>query len=328
MTTVRWGDERPATPGQVAYACAQLGWRVFPLRTDTGTPALLEWPVRATTDLAQLRTWWGGQYAHHPVGILTGEPSGIWVLDVDVKPSRGAGGAFYGPPVDGLASLRDLAAAHDEPAATFCETFTVATKSGGLHLYWRWDDAAASEGGIVNSAGRLGPGLDVRGRGGNVRAPHGAYRVVRSCEPVAAPAWLCALAKRRRSGSWEPYTNADVRDLELRRRRGGSWARFRAAEAVRSVRIAGPGTRNDALNRAAYQLGALFAAYGTVDAGSSRAALLAAMREAGARDGLDVQERTFQSGWDSGVAAAGARDDDTASADIEQFGDDVKEPTR
>ena len=45
------------------------------------------------------------------------------------------------------------------------------TPSGGLHYYfsYRHDD-------VRNSAGRLGPGLDVRGRGGYVVAPPSVLR--------------------------------------------------------------------------------------------------------------------------------------------------------
>jgi Bifunctional DNA primase/polymerase, N-terminal len=72
------------------------------------------------------------------------------VLDVDVKdPTR-----------NGFDSLAELG------LVPLPDTPLVHTQSGGLHIYF-----AAGEHDIRNSAGRLGPGLDVRGAGGYVILP-------------------------------------------------------------------------------------------------------------------------------------------------------------
>jgi hypothetical protein len=102
----------------------------------------------------EISEWWAGDRARLGVGILTGAVSGnIFVVDVDVGPGK-----------DGDDSLRALQMAHDD----LPETAEVRTGSGGRHLYFR---APAGVAVIRNSAGKLGPGLDIRGEGGFVVAP-------------------------------------------------------------------------------------------------------------------------------------------------------------
>lgn len=299
MATVTYSRVAPIRPGAAAYACARLGFRVFPLRRDTGTPAFTEWPERATTDAGQIQEWWTGNYATSGVGIATGPGSGIWVLDIDVKDA------------DGFASLRALCAAHRCGTEPFERTMVVTTPSGGAHVYFRWDDAAASEGGVRNSAKELGPGLDVRGIRGYVRAPQvGAYRIVERAGAkmtalASAPEWLVPLCKKRRSANAEPLTNADVRARSSER--GRAWGRFQAAESVRKLERSPSGTRNDNLNRTAYHLGMLSASYGEIDEETARNQCLAALRSAGANDSVEAQIRTFTSGWEAGRAAAGTQ---------------------
>ncbi|MBO7938937.1 bifunctional DNA primase/polymerase [Streptomyces sp. S9] len=66
--------------------------------------------------------------------------------------------------VDGVASLDALAEQH---GFIVPETTVVATPSGGLHL-WFTGPAGAP---VRNSAGKLGPGIDVRGYGGYLVGP-------------------------------------------------------------------------------------------------------------------------------------------------------------
>lgn len=123
------------------------------------------------------------------IGIVTGAPSGIWVLDVD-------------PDADGPARLRVLVEEH--AAGIWPATYAVETGSGGWHLYFRMPTDFEP----TNSRGRLPPGLDVRGTGGQVVAPpsvsaRGPYRVITSDStgqslPVAdAPEWLLDLIRPR-----------------------------------------------------------------------------------------------------------------------------------
>lgn len=86
----------------------------------------------------------------HGIGLATGARSGIVVIDLDYKPSKG---------INGLESLAALLG--DVPP-----TLTVLTPSGGYHLYFRHPGFT-----IKNSASELGPGIDVRGDGGYVVLP-------------------------------------------------------------------------------------------------------------------------------------------------------------
>lgn len=299
MASVTFSQAASAPPGAAAYACSQFGWRVFPLRTDTGTPVFTEWPERATTDIDQIQQWWTGNYARCGVGIATGPESGIWVLDIDVKDA------------DGFSSLRELTRANGGTVESFTSTMTVRTPSGGAHVYFRWDEASGTEGGIRNSAKALAPGLDVRGIRGYVRAPEvGAYRIVerdgvKFTRVASAPEWLVPLCKQRRSASAEAMTNADIRYRMSAQ--GRKWGRFQAAEAVRRLGRSPAGTRNDNLNKTAYQLGMLSVSLGEPTRENALHQCLKALAGAGANDSIDAQLRTFTSGWEAGRAAGTAK---------------------
>jgi hypothetical protein len=132
-----------------ALRCAAQGWRVLPLhRAENGNcacargeacphpgkhPRTLHGVKDATTDRKQIKAWWE-KWPKANVGIATGAPSGIFVLDVD-----GAAGK---------ASLKELEAEHGRLPRT------VTVKTGnGRHLYFR-----SAGGRVGNSAGRLGQG--------------------------------------------------------------------------------------------------------------------------------------------------------------------------
>ena len=299
MASVTFSRAAPASAGAVAYACSRFGWRVFPLRPDTGTPAFTAWPERATTDPERIREWYTGDFARCGVGIATGPESGIWVLDIDVKDA------------DGFSSLRELTHAHGSTVEDFTRTMVVRTPSGGAHVYFRWDAASGTEGGVRNSSKQLAPGLDVRGIRGYVRAGGlGAYRIVERegrahTRITSAPEWLVSLCKKRRSAPAEPVTNADVRARMSAR--GTHWARFEAVQAVKKLRRSPGGTRNDMLNRTAFRLGTLSVLYGEPSEKTARAWCFEAMREAGANDTAEQQMRTFTSGWEAGRAAETAK---------------------
>jgi hypothetical protein len=100
----------------------------------------------ATTDQRQIEKWWQ-QHPKLNIGIATDT---LVVIDVD-------------PRHCGYESLAALEEQHDVISHTWC----VRTGSGGLHIYL----APPSNNTISNSAGKLGPGLDVRAKGGYVVAP-------------------------------------------------------------------------------------------------------------------------------------------------------------
>lgn len=82
------------------------------------------------------------------IGILTGKPSGIVVVDVDV--SKG-----------GLNFWNELVKQHGEP-----ETLTVETPSGGYHYYFKYDDRTSK---LRNATAAIkGSGIDLKSDGGQV----------------------------------------------------------------------------------------------------------------------------------------------------------------
>lgn len=276
------------SPGAAAYACTQLGFRVFPLTPGSGTPALRSWPDVATTDEQQVRDWWSGEFGGYGVGVATGRESGIWVLDLDRKKG-----------VDGFNTLFNLRLANDDDLSAFTRTMVVNTPSGGAHIYFRWDERAERDGGVANSTGssnRLGPGLDVRGRGGYVRGPGwGGYQVVprdgiRSVAIYPGPGWLVELTRKRRS----------EREGDAMREAHGdtSWARFNAGKALEYLGRTPEGGRNDALNLTAFRLGKL----GVSTRDDAWKACQDVLIDMGAGDGMDAWLRTFNSGWNAGVA--------------------------
>jgi hypothetical protein len=94
------------------------------------------------------------------------------VLDVDVEDG-------------GLESLARL----ERAGAPVPKTARTRTGGGGIHLFFRYPGTTE----IRNSAGLLGPGLDVRGEGGYVVVPpsrtQGAYEWA-DRSPLAEASWL------------------------------------------------------------------------------------------------------------------------------------------
>jgi len=138
------------TPVAAALDVARRDEAVFPfqwLGARCKQPLTLFGIDAATTETAPIRAWWG----RWPTALI-GRPTGrIVVLDIDTKHDA----------ANGYDTLEELG------RPILPATWLVHTASGGLHVYF---DA----GGLVeirNSAGKLGPGLDVRGRGGYIIAP-------------------------------------------------------------------------------------------------------------------------------------------------------------
>ena len=152
---------------------------VFPVRADSKAPAIKDWrnrsrPMWDWMDPTQENPQWLG---HTRWGAPAGPENGWWVLDVD--PRHG-----------GNESLISLAEAY----GGLPPTFTVRTPSGGLHFYWRW--VAGCER-ITNTAGKLGPGLDIRAEGGMVLVPPTpGYEVLQGGIVSDAPTWLLALDRK------------------------------------------------------------------------------------------------------------------------------------
>jgi RecA-family ATPase len=177
-----------------ALAYARRGWRVVPTRPGGKRPIPTAWQTEGTTDTARITHWWT-QAPDNSISIVTGAASSIWVLDVDVADGK-----------RGDDTLAELEAAH----GPLPDTWEVVTGSGGRHLYFAWPANGAT---IRNSAsGVLGPGLDVRGEGGQVVAPPSIhangtrYEREASCSADVAevPAWLIDLLTAEPTSTTRP----------------------------------------------------------------------------------------------------------------------------
>ena len=208
-----------------ALAYAARGWPVFPCQAGHKTPATPHGHQDATTDPAQITTW----FTRHPrwnVAIATGAP-GPDVLDVDEHGPAGNGYAAFARL--SRAGLLDTAAAY------------VRTPSGGLHAYFR---------GSAQRNGHLpAHHLDFRSRGGYVLAPPSQvdgkpYQLIREADANGGLDWatVTALLEPQRQIAPPQPRHAPGRDLshlarwvagqaEGNRNAGLFWAANRALDA-------------------------------------------------------------------------------------------------
>jgi hypothetical protein len=243
---------------RAAVAAAARGWRVFPLRPNDKRPAVRDWETRATTDLDRIHHCWAA--GPWNIGIACG-PSGLVVIDLDTpKPGDTAPPAWQLPGVtcgeDVLAVLADRAG-----APMPYDTHTVRTGRGGRHLYF----APPADARLRNTAGRLGWLIDTRAHGGYVVAAGSAvhtrpYVTEDDRPPAPLPDWLAAPLTDPPGGGTtgtapRPTLGAVLDDAD--RRSGYLGAALRGE--IDRVTHAGPGSRNQTLNTAAYNLGQLIA---------------------------------------------------------------------
>jgi hypothetical protein len=277
-----------------ALAAAALGWQVFPCAPGGKRPALRgNWQDLATNAPSQVRDWWSR--APFNIGIACG-PSGLIVIDLDL-PRTGDedpddDGALF--PLSGADRLSRLARAHREryPAGGY----VVDTPSGGCHLYF-----SAAEGEPArNSAGALGPHIDVRADGGYVvgagsRIGGGAYTARGKLRrPATLPPWLGRLI----TGSPMPPPVPAQWTAPADRAQGRAYALAALRAETERVAAARPGTRNDTLNRAAFSLGQLVTA-GLLPPIPVITGLISAARHAGLPEEEAV--RTVRSGMAGGA---------------------------
>ncbi|MFE4409080.1 bifunctional DNA primase/polymerase [Streptomyces sp. NPDC056821] len=302
MTDRLYAETAPATAGAAPAVPTELrrrhaedvldlaavGMHVFPLRPDDKRPAVREWEQRATTDPDRIRRCWG--HAPYGVGIACG-PSRLVVIDLDTAKGDE-------PPADGVTCGEDVLALlyeHHGDRYPFGTTPTARTASSGTHLYFRAPDGRE----VRNSASKVGWKVDVRAAGGYVVAPpstaagrpYAWLTAPTDAEPLPLPAWLLDAAAPRPEPLPRPTMPAAVRNAT-----GYTAAAMRGE--LETVLAAQPGTRNDTLHRAAFNLGQL-AADGRLDAQAAADALHAA----GQAIGLTPSEvhKTTASGMRAGM---------------------------
>jgi hypothetical protein len=240
---------------EAALEYAAKGWPVFPLKPRKKVPATPHGLKDASVDPEQIREWWTRTPSAN-IGFATGH--GVVILDVD-----------------DLGALTDLQEDANAPAFNTSRT---ETSEGRYQLFFRTTAA------IRNSAGKLRPGLDVRGDGGYVVLPPSVhpsghvYRWDRNGTPDELPEWLLELLT-------SPPKPADPANLSNALENFGPGDDtpygLKALEAEAAI-VAGAqeGYRRDRLNTAALKLGGLIAG-GYLDEHHVRAELHTAARLTG-----------------------------------------------
>jgi uncharacterized protein (DUF927 family) len=223
-----------------ALSLAGKGIPVFPCGLDK-KPRIRDWPRVAACDPEQVRAWWT-ERPGASIGCPTGPRppgNGCWVLDIDQP--------------EGPASLAALEAKHGPLPPTVEQR----TGGGGRQVFFRYPEGRE----IRNSAGKLGPGLDVRGAGGYVILPPSghpsggrySWTSPNGAKPAEAPTWLLDLVRTKDRPEPKPVS-------PLPAPAGGTaYGRKALEDECEKVMAAPPGTRNDTLNRAAFALGQLVA---------------------------------------------------------------------
>jgi hypothetical protein len=272
-----------------ALAAAMRGWHVFPCAVGGKRPALRgNWQELATTSPGQIQDWWNR--APYNIGIACG-PSGLVVIDLDTAHDLDdEPGTLF--PLSGADILSSLAQQHGEryPGGTY----VVDTPSGGCHLYF----SATGDARARNSAGAVGPRIDVRTDGGYVVGAGStvggrAYTARGTRAPAPLPSWLAGLIRDSYEPPAVPAPRLPVTDTV----QGRAYAMAALRAELDRVASARPGTRNDTLNRAAFSLGQLVAA-GLIPPIPVITSLIGAARHAGLPEEEAV--RTVRSGMDAG----------------------------
>jgi hypothetical protein len=245
-------DDRRDDLARGALALAGRGWHVFPLVQGGKEPAVKAWESRATTDPAVISRCWG--YGAYNIGVATG-PSGLVVIDCDT-----ARGRERPPPPLHLLGVTDgedvlaLVAEHaGQPLPV--DTYTVATPSGGRHLYFQ----APADVELRNTQGTFGWKVDTRAHGGYVVAAGSIiggkrYTATESGAPVSLPDWLTEALTPAPLPPQEP-----VRVELPGAGRHAAYLTAAVQDEVRRVTDAPEHTRNKSLYIAAIALGQLVA---------------------------------------------------------------------
>lgn len=246
-----------------ALRLAGLGWHVFALG-PTGHPypnckicretctvaqdyetcdhLICHATYAGTTDPARLEAMWH-HFPQSLIGIRTGAPSGIVVLDFDL----------HSQDKDGEASAYSLREQNLLP-----QTVSAMTGGGGLHLYYQHPGLAVPN----DNRGKLASGVDVKGEGGFVIAAPSAkrgklpYSWIQGLDPWTAP--LAFLPDQ----TLHMITKSDDKPIKFlpgQTTHSDEQVMTKWENSLDQLRFAGVGGRNENLYRAACRGGEVIA---------------------------------------------------------------------
>lgn len=169
-------EQNPILKAALAYGRAGLS--IYPSPRKDGA-AYVKWRTCSTTDAATITQWWA-QWPEALICLDCGK-SEVGVIDVDT---------LEGHDVDGLSALLDLEMANE----LLPLTRQAQSPSKGVHYFFR-DPGAL----LKTTSGKLGPGLDTRGRGGmvvltpSVVKGKGVYQWLNKEKMAPIPQWVLDL---------------------------------------------------------------------------------------------------------------------------------------
>lgn len=252
-------------PLELAQHYVGQGWPVFPCRShaeehvDQATGEIItlgeKTPLtpngfKGATRFPRIIERWWSDWPDAAVGLPTGEKTGFFALDIDNKP----GGA------NGFDWLSEMEAEH----GPLPDTARVTSPNGGLHIYFKYVVG-------TRNRGALGAGVDIRSEGGYVLAAGSTMANGRSYkwetdtrEIADAPAWLLDLLLPKSAPAHTQYglsaaTNNAYVDAAVDRE-------------LSDLAGAPMGSRNNALNDAAFSIGTIVGA-GALGEAEARALL-------------------------------------------------------
>lgn len=225
--------------------------RIYQDRSPEDAPWTIKWSEVATNDINKVVEYWTWCPSAN-IGVACA-PSGLLVVDCDVAKSDGnlAGTEWSwlhekmgAPRVDGEVVYYHVAMKYACRAAVeqAFDTLTAETRSGGLHLYYKWPEGVkASQASIVRGV------VDIRcnggERGGYVLGPGStindqSYRIIEEAPIAPAPAWLVELCRDKPKPTAPLGAAADV----IRQPRNANYSGL-----VDTVRCAADGNLNNSL---------------------------------------------------------------------------------
>lgn len=151
---------------RAALSYTRRGLFVHPLVAREKRPILDDWPNACSTDEARITSWWE-QWPESNVGIVTGEKSGVTLLDFDTQET-----------VDDWLNFCEVFLG-GEP-----ETVTALTPGGGRHYYFAYTPHLRTGAAVVKK------GWDVRNDGGyaaaapSIHPNGGTYQWLRAPDEV------------------------------------------------------------------------------------------------------------------------------------------------
>ena len=253
------------TPLELAQHYVAQGWPVFPCRSyaeehvDQATGEIVtlgeKTPLtpngfKGATRFPRIIERWWSDWADAAVGLPTGEKTGFFALDIDNKP----GGA------NGFDWLTEMEAEH----GPLPDTARVTSPNGGMHVYFKYVVG-------TRNRGALGAGVDIRSEGGyviaadSVMADGRSYRWVGDTREIAdAPAWLLDLLLPKSAPTHTQYSASSATN--------NAYVDAAVDRELADLAGAPMGSRNNALNDAAFSIGTIVGA-GALGEAEARALL-------------------------------------------------------